>query len=275
MNVARGTTGRLLDRQAGGRAVGGRSPLPVALVCLLLGSVALAACSGRGGAAPPAPAPTDSAPATAGATAAAPSATPSGAPGRPTAASVASVAPPTATPGAPPTPPADVAFPGSVTEAEAEAQHHPQAAPPPLPGTGAYAAPGAAERAAWFAEAPGSAERDCVDVDQHPQDAVRAGEFVAGPFVQYRQQWARDPRNATKLWWIPLHSSPMPGLTVRAILLDDPAVRQVVTPPRDLFASTAVGLFYPSTVELPAPGRWLLVATAGPDWGCFLLTLGE
>ena len=31
--------------------------------------------------------------------------------------------------------------------------------------------------------------------------------------------------------------------------------------------------FYPTWIEMPEPGRWQLVATSGPDWGCFILDL--
>ena len=30
---------------------------------------------------------------------------------------------------------------------------------------------------------------------------------------------------------------------------------------------------YPGIIAIPRAGTWAIVATAGPDWGCFLLTL--
>lgn len=165
-------------------------------------------------------------------------------------------------------------LPATTAAAEAEGRGHPRSRPPHEPD-------GAFQRAA------GTAARACVEVEPllAPDDdstlpasdqrgsaghGIRSGEFVAGPFGGYKQNWARDPRDG-KLWWVPLHREAMPGLTVRAILLDDPAIRRTftLTP-----AAGADGPFYPSGVVLPEPGRWMLLATAGPDWGCFVMTIG-
>lgn len=157
-----------------------------------------------------------------------------------------------------------VVIPSSIADAEAEAQRHPRA---PLP----------SQVRAAFQDSPGLAERTCVDVERHrplaPEAGVRSGEFIAGPFAMYANEWKSQQGNFGKLWWIPLHTNAFPGLTVRAVLLDDPSIRRVFS--ESIVGHGSGGAFYPSTVVLPTPGRWLLVATAGPDWGCFLLTLGE
>jgi hypothetical protein len=155
-----------------------------------------------------------------------------------------------------------VVAPGSIADAEVEARRHPQA---PLPSQG---------RAA-FQDSPGIAERTCVDVERYrplaPEAGVRSGEFIAGPFALYASEWKSQQGNFGKLWWIPLHTNAFPGLTVRAVLLDDPSIRRVFS--ESIVGHGSGGAFYPSTVVLPTPGRWLLVATSGPDWGCFVLTL--
>jgi hypothetical protein len=154
--------------------------------------------------------------------------------------------------------------PHSIASASAEAARHPQAPPPRAIGLA-------------FQDAPGTGARSCVDVErQRPasaQDGVRSGEFLAGPFVIYADMWRQNPENASKLWWVPLHTGTMPGLTVRAVLLDDPTVQRVFTAAIVGHNDRGREAFYPSGVVLPSAGRWMLVATAGPDWGCFIVTL--
>jgi hypothetical protein len=167
-------------------------------------------------------------------------------------------------------------LPRSIAEAEAEARAHAQAAPPSNPPTP-------------FKSALGTPERTCVEAERYQVPAgelsasaplpsagtsagagLRSGEFVAGSFAAYIEEWRRDP-GFGKLWWFPLHTREMPGLTIRAILLDDPAVTRVFNAPFTAFNAT--GTFYPSSVMLPVAGRWMLIATSGPDWGCFVLQL--
>jgi hypothetical protein len=167
-------------------------------------------------------------------------------------------------------------LPQSIEEAEAEARTHPQAAPPSNPATPFKAAPGTAERACVDTGRYYTPAGDLSALDPPPAtgastgSGLRSGEFVAGSFATYIEEWRRDP-GFGKLWWFPLHTREMPGLTIRAILLDDPDVTRVYSAPYPAFNST--GTFYPSSVVLPVVGRWMLIATAGPDWGCFVLQL--
>jgi hypothetical protein len=144
---------------------------------------------------------------------------------------------------------------------------HPQESPKAYP----HAPPPARPGPLFQATQPGLMERNCAPVGEHA--ILRSGEFVAGDFRAYRAGWRPNlPADQGKLWWAPLHTDAMPGLTLYATSLDDPAVSQVyrfTTP-----AANANGPFYPSAVPLPQPGRWRLVATAGPDWGCFDLVVG-
>ena len=117
---------------------------------------------------------------------------------------------------------------------------------------------------------PGNSDRRCVDVGNDTD--VRSGEFVAGNFREYVRQWEPDmPDGRGKLYWIPLHPDKMRSLTVRAILLDHPTITE--TYHFNVIGWTENGPFYPSGIPLPRAGTWRLVATSGPDWGCFELTL--
>lgn len=117
----------------------------------------------------------------------------------------------------------------------------------------------------------GTSDRKCVDAGASFD--VRSGEFVVRGISLYRSLWHQGN---SKLGWVPAYaswSSPIP-LTVRAARLDgsnDQVVFQQ-TNLAHLRASTS-DLIYPSGFPLPSVGRWLLVATAGPNWGCFVFTL--
>jgi hypothetical protein len=41
----------------------------------------------------------------------------------------------------------------------------------------------------------------------------------------------------------------------------------------DRTATTGGGWFYPSGYSLPWLGKYVLVVTVGPNWGCFIYTL--
>lgn len=132
--------------------------------------------------------------------------------------------------------------------------------------------PGAVQTAA-FRQAPGSASYRCVDV-RRDRD-VRSGGFLAGPFGIDEQGFAaayqlRGQHTEVKIYWVPLHVDHMSELTVQATLLPGRTVARTAR----LTSVAAAGhmVFYPSVIPIPAPGRWELVATAGPNRGCFLAT---
>jgi hypothetical protein len=163
----------------------------------------------------------------------------------------------------------------SSADVEREAQSYPQAPPPKeLP-------------ANFKQEHPGSPKRECVYVnpllDELGRDgAIRSGQVVAGPFGHFVRGW--NPYIENKLWVAPLHTSRMPGATIERVPLDGQrevsAVRyeQVAWGAEDALRGSREARstrFYPGGLRLPEAGRWRLVVTSGPDWGCFELTLSE
>ncbi len=146
--------------------------------------------------------------------------------------------------------------PYSFVEAEFEGARHPVAAAPNNP------------RRPWVSLAGGTRERRCVDVDK--LNIARSGDFIAGPFAP---TYGGLHTGSSKLIWQPFHiSSPAERLTVRAARIDPTGATSVF----DGFEITGNGTgtrFYPSGVGFPTTGRWLMVATAGANWGCFVITV--
>jgi hypothetical protein len=119
----------------------------------------------------------------------------------------------------------------------------------------------------------GSAVRKCVaGVGLGP---VRSGEFVIGGEVT----GTRAGREA-KIWWSPFHHAlDMPPLVVEGRSLSAPPdsfrfeSANVAFPgnPRDGPVPEAERrYFFPTGITIPRPGLWLLIATSGPNWGCFI-----
>jgi hypothetical protein len=111
--------------------------------------------------------------------------------------------------------------------------------------------------------------RRCVEVDS--VGPVRSGEFFAGGILRNIGAGGRP-----KLWWRPMHPTIAFNLTVRGARLDSPPDtlryedRTLEIGGRSLFTSPGP-FFYSAGVTIPSSGRWLVVATSGPDWGCFIL----
>jgi beta-lactamase regulating signal transducer with metallopeptidase domain len=172
---------------------------------------------------------------------------------------------------------ASVSTPGSITDAERQALSHPR--------------PAGAELLNDFdnvATAPGTTERQCMEL----QSPVRSGESVAGVSTllrradgQVRVQTVNPlafpgPAGMERtLWWSPkyLAAGLAPWLLeVRAVRLDKPA-----TPGVSYFFKNWITVFsaqtpdrrryvYPNVHELAREGRWMVIATAGPNWSCFV-----
>jgi len=102
----------------------------------------------------------------------------------------------------------------------------------------------------------------------------RSGEFVIGGNLGGRE--AMVAGRVGKVWWSPMHHArDMPPLLVRGRSLTVPS--DTVRFATDQVASVGGRLerqyFFPSGISVPQPGRWLLIATSGANWGCFILTV--
>lgn len=119
-----------------------------------------------------------------------------------------------------------------------------------------------------FARIPGSSDDRCVVVGNRRD--VRSGGFVAGPFDTARKTFGKGepgrPAGTIRVYWVPLHSEPMPGLTVTAELLGT-NVRHTFT--QDAVADADQWRFYDTALKLQRPGRWRLTGESGEDRGCF------
>jgi hypothetical protein len=122
----------------------------------------------------------------------------------------------------------------------------------------------------WDSPAQGTTERACVDTDK--TSLAQSGDFIAGPFAAYNTNWHNG---YGKLVWQPaVVSVAVPvTLTVRARRLDAQDQARVFEGFVPTHSRDGPTKFYITGVHLPTAGRWLLVATAGPNWGCFIHTV--
>jgi hypothetical protein len=143
----------------------------------------------------------------------------------------------------------------------------------------AHDAPQVAQQS-YFSDFPfgGTAERRCVVAAAYhlytsaPNGSLRSGDFIVrGQFVDAdrgRFQAAKEH----KVLWVPLHGPSLlkPPLVIRAARVGNPAdsvrfrIESLVHGPPSLYG-------YISEVSFPSAGQWVIVATAGNDWGCFVL----
>ena len=109
---------------------------------------------------------------------------------------------------------------------------------------------------------------------------VKSGEFKIGGQVS-----PVDPLKAGqqgKIWWAPVHNAKdMPPLVLRGrnlttmkdtVRLTISGVAYTGTPGSRTPESRRT-YFFPSGTTLPTAGRWLVIATSGANWGCFVLTV--
>ena len=125
----------------------------------------------------------------------------------------------------------------------------------------------------------GTPDRRCVDVGN--SRAALSGDFTAGPFGSllgggFRTSWHEGH---TKVWWAPRHlADARPrdvgenGLLVRSRRLDVPSEAALYRYGGIVRSMNGVG-FFNSGFWLPSSGRWMVVATFGANWGCFVVDL--
>lgn len=126
----------------------------------------------------------------------------------------------------------------------------------------------------------GSAERKCV-TPPSTDDSVRNGSLRSGEFIVRSRlvgpSGLRENRGH-KILWMPLHNPiEYPDtLLIRAARVGHPtdSFRKVVSHAA-YSPGSKTNSGFPSDVRFPTAGKWLVVATAGNDWGCFLLTVAD
>ena len=146
-----------------------------------------------------------------------------------------------------------------VRDAEAEGKAYPTAASP--------------ERTSPVFEQPlrGTSKRECVEIPRRTY--VRSGEFVAR--VEYVYTDENTGERYAKIPWSRLHLSEeyfanegkVAAMIVRVAPLEDPS--RIEARKLSGTAGNASGEFYTSDTPLPGEGPWRMIATSGPDWGCF------
>lgn len=108
-----------------------------------------------------------------------------------------------------------------------------------------------------------------------------SGEFTIGGNLSGTM--ALRARQVGKIWWSPLtNSAKMPPLVVRGRDLSTLTDTVRFSSSSTAFPVGPVGTarppesqrqyFFPSGFSVPRAGRWLVIATSGKNWGCFILT---
>jgi hypothetical protein len=122
----------------------------------------------------------------------------------------------------------------------------------------------------------GTAERRCVvppSEDSLANHALRSGEIAAR--TRFSGPAGFRAGRSQKVLWLPLHAvrGQRVPLLLRAARIGEPQDTVRKTIPGSVYSHGSTG--YPSAVLLPTAGEWVVVATAGRDWGCFLLHVDD
>jgi hypothetical protein len=112
----------------------------------------------------------------------------------------------------------------------------------------------------------GSSARRCVDV--HDARYARSGEFVAFSFVTYWGNWING---SSGLRYQPKYlGHPVQDSIAITIVRLDRRVSQTTYVLRGAGWAAGQAHFFGHNIMLPGPGRWLLLVSGGPNWGCFI-----
>lgn len=93
---------------------------------------------------------------------------------------------------------------------------------------------------------------------------VRSGDFVIGGNIE-------SPAGLRKVWWTPSHPSVAFSLVVRVRRIDSPPDSARLSMSDWAVSIPSGGFFYATGFNWPTFGHLMVIATSGPDWGCFLL----
>ncbi len=126
----------------------------------------------------------------------------------------------------------------------------------------------------------GTAERRCVVAAAYhaytsaPNGSLRSGDFIVrGGFLD--ASWGGfQAVEEHKVLWLPLHGSASRiPLVVRAARVGNATDTLRFRVEGLAYSPGPDGRLYgyPSLVSFPSAGQWVVVATAGNDWGCFVV----
>jgi hypothetical protein len=120
----------------------------------------------------------------------------------------------------------------------------------------------------------GTPDRKCAEAPagmHHPNASLRSGEFI----LRSDLISASEPviNHAHKILWWPLHNPyQYPStLLLRAVRLSNPGDSLRISITHWAWNGTKQQSAFPSSIRFPSAGTWLVIATAGSDWGCFVL----
>ena len=166
----------------------------------------------------------------------------------------------------------------TIRNAEAEGRDY-RRLPPPKPAPGAFTVRELSQFG--LTTFSNNLNRTCFEAREQ---IVRSGDFVIGGQLGAKligvKQLNLVAGRLAKIWWAPLHeSSDMSPLLVRAINLTNLHDTLTMTATSGYKNGGGQGTsakreyFFPSGVNFPAPGRWLVIGTSDADWGCFILNV--